>query len=1061
MSSGGQIVGGIVGAVVGAYVGGPAGALQGFALGAGIGAALDPPKGPTVEGPRLSDLSIQTSTYGAFLPRVYGTVGISGNIIWLENNLLKESVRKEKQGGKGGGSKTKVLTYSYSATFALALCEGEIDAVRRIWCSDKLIYNNSSDDLDTIIASNKSESSWKLYRGTDSQLPDPRYEADVGVGNASAFRGVAYIVFYDFELADYGNTLQGAQFKVEIIKNRKLETVNVVMSVTPNGVPPLSQIAGVVFDRNLEEFKYTTSSSFSRLSVGALRFGKTYDKVDFINSVEKLGQWESAISYDGRAWGQYNSNRLANEKIAIAEDGRYIANTQGAGSMQWFWNVGDHYRMMISPAVSPSALSSFAKAYVNDDNIYGVTTDIVTVSNGHFGSTAGTSPFEIRFTSGTLVYNVLDEDFSQVQTYSVTLGAGYYPDITGTGGVGGSLKPYYYNGVLYIAYKDTDTNIRITCIKEGVKYLEYDVAISAMVGGISGLIMLNDYQGAVAGRRFIQWAVPISSTVPLAEVVQTECDLSSLISSADLDTSLLTSTVRGFHVSGGTIRSALEPLQAAYPFDVVPSGYEIRFVPRGQNSIRTIPWQDLGASTGDATAMLADSREMDSQLPARTNIKYLDASREYAISEQYSERLNTAAVNRVDRELPLVLNADEAAGVAEVLTFLPWLERNEYSITLPPPYSDLEPSDVVTIEGQDGSLFEVRFAGVKSGSDGVISVAARPNRAALYAPDASGTEGVPPDGTVELDGDSTVIALDIPVIDETIQNAVGFVAAVYGDSESWPGATVFRSSDSGQTWSEIQGFVGSSSIGLARTTLPSSPCTLIEQRSLTVELRSGSLESITRDQMLTGANYAAYGVDGRWEIVRFQTASLGTDGNYTVSNFVRGDKGTEWATGLHQEDDWFILLDDPDNAFIGMSVESIGLDRTYSAVTSGQSIDDANSVQFAYRGVNLECLSPVHGRGSRDGSGNFTGTFTRRSRLSSSWWTNGVEAPVGEASESYQIDVMNGSTVVRTISVTSPSFAYSAANQVTDFGSAQSSITFRIYQLSSVVGRGYAYEVTL
>ncbi|EXF45279.1 hypothetical protein BAY1663_02358 [Pseudomonas sp. BAY1663] len=213
MSSGGQIVGGIVGAVVGFYVGGPMGALQGAALGAGVGAALDPPKGPTVEGPRLSDLSIQTSTYGAFLPRVYGTVGISGNIIWLENNRLRETVRKEKQGGKGGGSKTTVKTYSYSATFALALCEGEIDAVRRIWCSDKLIYNNSSSDLDTIIASNRSAAGWRLYRGTDNQLPDPRYEANVGVGNASAFRGIAYLVFYDFQLADYGNTLQALSSK--------------------------------------------------------------------------------------------------------------------------------------------------------------------------------------------------------------------------------------------------------------------------------------------------------------------------------------------------------------------------------------------------------------------------------------------------------------------------------------------------------------------------------------------------------------------------------------------------------------------------------------------------------------------------------------------------------------------------------------------------------------------------------------------------------------------------------------------------------------------------------
>ena len=42
-------------------------------------------------------------------------------------------------------------------------------------------------------------------------MPDPRYEAEYGVGNVSAHRGEAYIAFYDFQLADYSNTLQAAR----------------------------------------------------------------------------------------------------------------------------------------------------------------------------------------------------------------------------------------------------------------------------------------------------------------------------------------------------------------------------------------------------------------------------------------------------------------------------------------------------------------------------------------------------------------------------------------------------------------------------------------------------------------------------------------------------------------------------------------------------------------------------------------------------------------------------------------------------------------------------------
>ena len=174
MSSGGQIAGGIIGAVVGFYVGGPAGAFQGAALGIGIGGYLDPPKGPTVSGPRLSDLSAQTSTFGAFIPRLYGTIAVHGNLLWLENNKLKERVRKEKQGGKGGGGgSTTVKTYTYSATFAIGLCQGPIAGVRRIWCGDKLLYNAGSDDLETIIASNKNASGWRLYLVAQAEAAHP------------------------------------------------------------------------------------------------------------------------------------------------------------------------------------------------------------------------------------------------------------------------------------------------------------------------------------------------------------------------------------------------------------------------------------------------------------------------------------------------------------------------------------------------------------------------------------------------------------------------------------------------------------------------------------------------------------------------------------------------------------------------------------------------------------------------------------------------------------------------------------------------------------------------
>jgi hypothetical protein len=55
-----------------------------------LGGLLNPPKEPTVEGLRLNDLSVQTSTCGAVIPRVYGMITVDGNVFWLENSSIKE-----------------------------------------------------------------------------------------------------------------------------------------------------------------------------------------------------------------------------------------------------------------------------------------------------------------------------------------------------------------------------------------------------------------------------------------------------------------------------------------------------------------------------------------------------------------------------------------------------------------------------------------------------------------------------------------------------------------------------------------------------------------------------------------------------------------------------------------------------------------------------------------------------------------------------------------------------------------------------------------------------------
>ena len=92
---------------------------------------------------------------------------------------------------------------------------------------------------------------------------------------------------------------------------------------------------------------------------------------------------------------------------------------------------------------------------------------------------------------------------------------------------------------------------------------------------------------------------------------------------------------------------------------------------------------------------------------------------------------------------------------------------------------------------------------------------------------------------------------------------------------------------------------------------------------------------------------------------------------------------------------------------------------------------------------------------SRDGSHNLTINWFRRTRWYGEWVDN-TDVPLFEDSEAYSIDIFNGTTVVRTLTASSPTVGYSAAQQTADFGATQSSVSIAIYQLNSVIGRGIA-----
>lgn len=183
---------------VGTLVGGPIGGAIGALAGREIDALVFKPG--AVEGPRLTELAVSTSSYGMPIARHYGRMRVAGSIIWA-TDLVEH--RESHGGGKGKPSTT---TYSYTASLAVALSSRPIAGIGRIWADGQLLRGAGSDL--------KVGGAMRLYTGRGDQPRDPLISAAEGAGRCPAFRDLAYVVFENLALADFGNRIPALSFEI-------------------------------------------------------------------------------------------------------------------------------------------------------------------------------------------------------------------------------------------------------------------------------------------------------------------------------------------------------------------------------------------------------------------------------------------------------------------------------------------------------------------------------------------------------------------------------------------------------------------------------------------------------------------------------------------------------------------------------------------------------------------------------------------------------------------------------------------------------------------------------
>jgi hypothetical protein len=1019
-----SLVMGIAGAVVGSFFGMPE---LGWIVGSTLGSILDPVV-ITSEGPRLADLKVQTSTWGKMIPIVYGRARVAGNVIWSSD--IRETKHTDDSGK--GGPQQETIYYTYAMDAAVSICAGPVFGIRKIWANNKLIYNNDpSAGPQTLIENDRNDIF--IYTGTETQLPDPTLEADKGVGNVPAYRGQCYVVFTDFQLADYGNRIPNFEFEVV---QKGVEQGNRELAALFN--------TGFALDGKLSLDRRRIVLS---VEDGVMRVG--------YRGPSLASEGVSVLSLDGRFLGKdyYRQRELALQTvfpglIGFTDDFHFHIAWDPKPSP----NVNFHWTQL-----NINGVPWYPTQFASNEMVWGASLSadkkVITLFTRFFTNALGAVSSDGKWyqfrTDKTLIRSgIADPSIGTIENLEPGAGAWY-----ATKGAICVESDYDYIWATNIGYarlfKIQPDGSTPEIYLSGISTVYPDHASYAENG------VLITYHETYF-RAFSRIPSVSPTTVPLKDIVLDQCTRAG-IASTDVDATNLTDAVTGFIVGSQTsARSNLVPLQKTYFFDSVESEGLLKFKKRGGVPVVTIPYDDLAAQNAPANAdldPLSITRMQEADLPVSMAVKFYDGDGDYQVGTEQVRRLIAKASQQVTEELAVVLTKDKAAQVSEALMYEAHISRTGYQLQLSPKYAYLEPTDVILVQTPIAT-YRMRIVR-KSDDSGLLKLDAVADDATIYTSTAVGGTKFSVQTNIGTPGTTKLEFLDIPILRDG-DNDAGMYVAMTGYLDAWKGSVLYRANDN-------LSFVPAGTVqnpcimGVTATVLGnwSGQNFIDESSTVDVSLISGTLSSVPAVDLLAGANAAIIGN----EIVQFRNATLIAPNKYRLTGMLRARYGTEIYTGSHAAGERFLMLGQAGTLRINEGASAINAIRYYKAVSAGLNFAKAGSYPFANTARGLKPLRPVHFYATRLTNNDWNLRWVRRTRVDGTW-RDFVDAALGETTESYEVEIMNGAAVVRTIASSTPTVTYTAAQQNTDFGSVRTTITARLYQLSATVGRSDVLQQT-
>lgn len=563
----------------------------------------------------------------------------------------------------------------------------------------------------------------------------------------------------------------------------------------------------------------------------------------------------------------------------------------------------------------------------------------------------------------------------------------------------------------------------------------------------------TDLWGDGENWRLGHWISGRMSSVPLNQTV------GGILSDAgfnDYDASGLVGTVPGYVIDRPmSARDALQSLGLAFFFDSVESGGLIKFRHRGQApAVASLDDVDM-VETAPSDPLMSFTRSQTSDLPGSARLSYVSAVNDYQQGTTESRRLNGGSQRISQAELPVVLEAEQVGQIADSWLFETWAARDRLTLGLPPSQLPIEPGDVVEVQHAN-VLRPFRITEISD--DGMRAIEARSLDRNVYnfAPSIER-----PARTSPAISTAPVLGyfLDLPLLPGQTDENAGYFAA---NRSPWPGGVSLFVSPENSGFQLRQVATREAIVGETTQPFYSGPIARFDRGNRLRVRLSSQVTSVSPLQLFSGANALAVQTEaGPWEVIQFEQADLVDNNLYELHGLLRGQLGTENDMSELVPAGAPVVVLNSSIFSVGLSENELRVPLNWRFGPSSRDIGDASyqGTMHTFQGLGLRPYAPVHVHATRTGNG-VALNWKRRTRIGGDNW-EAVEIPLGETREEFEVDIYDGDDVVRTLSSETTSVTYSDADLQADFGSVPSQLSVRVYQLSTVFGRGSSTRTTL